>query len=85
MSESSSTAVTEVLEDVPVLVRVELGAVEMSTGEWAALAEGDVIALGRRVGEPLVLRVGGIEVARAEMVQIDGEYGVRILGRGDPA
>lgn len=71
----------EVLEDAPVVVRVELGVVEMKAREWAALSEGDVVSLGRRLGDPAVLRVGGVEVARGELVQVDGEYGVRILGR----
>jgi flagellar motor switch protein FliN/FliY len=76
-------ATLEVLEDAPVVVRVELGAVEMKAREWAALASGDVIALGRPLGAPAILRVGGVEVARGELVQVDGEYGVRILRRGE--
>jgi flagellar motor switch/type III secretory pathway protein FliN len=86
--ESSLTAtsvVPEALEDAPVVVRVELGTVEMKAREWAQLAPGDVIALGRRVGDPAVLRVGGVELARGELVQVDGEYGVRILGRATPS
>lgn len=72
-------ATLEVLEDAPVVVRVELGAVEMKAREWAALAPGDVVPLGRKLGDPASLRVGGVEVARGELVQVDGEYGVRIL------
>lgn len=71
----------ESLEHAPVVVRVELGTVEMKAREWAELGPGDVIALGRRVGDPAILRVGGVELARGELVQVDGEYGVRILAR----
>lgn len=71
----------EVLEDAPVVVRVELGALEMKAREWAALAPGDVVTLGRKLGDPAILRVGGVAIARGELVQVDGEYGVRILGR----
>jgi flagellar motor switch/type III secretory pathway protein FliN len=81
---AATNAVPEALEEAPVVVRVELGTVEMKAREWAQLAPGDVIALGRRVGDPAVLRVGGVELARGELVQVDGEYGVRILGRGKP-
>ena len=80
-SEPNRTATTEVLEDAPVVVRVELGTVEMSAREWAALGAGDVVALGRRLGDPAILRVGGVELARGELVQVDGEYAVRILAR----
>lgn len=82
MNDEAAATTREVLEEAPVVVRVELGAVEMKASEWAALGPGDVIALGRRVGEPAVLRVNGAEVARGELVQVDGEYGVRIVGRG---
>ena len=71
----------ESLEHAPVVVRVELGTVEMKAREWAELGPGDVIALGRWVGDPAILRVGGVELARGELVQVDGEYGVRILAR----
>jgi flagellar motor switch protein FliN/FliY len=79
----SDMATIEVLDDVSLVVRVELGAVEMKAGEWASLGDGDVIALGRKLGDPAILRIGGVEVARGELVQIDGEYGVRILRRGE--
>jgi flagellar motor switch/type III secretory pathway protein FliN len=45
------------------------------------LARGDVLALGRRIGEPVILRVGGVAVARGDLVDIDGEVGVRITER----
>jgi flagellar motor switch/type III secretory pathway protein FliN len=58
-----------------------MGAVTMPAREWAGLAPGDVIALGKRVSEPVVLRVAGLEVARGELVDIEGELGVRIRER----
>jgi len=82
--ESHAPLVTrELLDDAPVVVRVELGAVEMTAREWTELTAGDVIPLGRRLGEPALLRVGGAELARGELVVVDGEYAVRILARSD--
>jgi flagellar motor switch/type III secretory pathway protein FliN len=75
------TLTSEVVLEVPLVVRVELGAVTMPASEWAALGPGDVIAIGRRVSEPVVLRVAGVEVARGELVDIEGELGVRIRER----
>lgn len=69
----------EVAEEVPVVARVEIGSVEMSAAAWAGLRPGDAITTGRRVGSTVSLRVSGVEVARGELVQIDGEIGVRIL------
>lgn len=78
---SEATTTVEALEDAPVVVRVELGTVEMKAREWADLGPGDVVSLGRKLGDPAILRVGGVELARGELVQVDGEYAVRILGR----
>jgi flagellar motor switch/type III secretory pathway protein FliN len=69
---------SDVVLDAPLVVRVEIGAVTLTAREWAALRPGDVVALARRVSEPVVLRVAGIEVARGELVDIEGELGVRI-------
>jgi type III secretion system YscQ/HrcQ family protein len=81
-TETSPT--TEVLDDAPVVVRVELGAVEMTAREWANLAPGDVVSLRRRIGDPAALRIGGALVARGELVLVDGEVGVRIVSREAP-
>jgi flagellar motor switch protein FliN/FliY len=79
--QSATTVTTEVLEDAAIVVRVELGTVEMKAREWSQLGPGDVVTLGRRIGDPAILRVGGVELARGELVQVDGEYGVRIVSR----
>lgn len=79
MPEDPKTTLEDVLEDAPVVVRVELGAVELSAREWADIDEGDVVPLRRKIGAPAILRVGGVEVATGELVQVDGDYAVRIL------
>jgi flagellar motor switch/type III secretory pathway protein FliN len=67
--------------EAPVVVRVEVGSAQMSAREWAALGAGDVIALGKRIGDHVVLRAGGVEIARGELVDVEGEIGVRIIAR----
>lgn len=79
--ESAATTIALALEDAPVVVRVELGTVEMRAREWAALGPGDVVTLGRKIGDLAILRVGGVEVARGELVQVEGELAVRIASR----
>lgn len=73
-----ASATLEVLEDAPVVLRAEAGAVEMLAREWAGLAPGDVVSLGRKLGDPVVLRIAGVEVGRGDLVQIDGEIGIRL-------
>ena len=72
-------ALIENVGDVPVVVRIELGATEMRAQEWARLRPGDVVATGRPIGSAVTLRAGGHAIARGELVEIEGEIGVRIL------
>jgi flagellar motor switch/type III secretory pathway protein FliN len=82
MSElEGESALLDAVGDVPVVVRVEVGEARMVAREWAALGRGDIVTLGRRVGDRVVLRVGGMPVARGELVSVDGEVGVRIVER----
>lgn len=77
-SDKQADTLTDVLLDTPVVVRVELGAVSMTAREWAELGPGDVIETAQRIAEPVVLRVAGREVGRGELVNVDGQVGVRI-------
>ncbi len=79
--DETSTGPLDGVEDIPVVVRVELGFVELSASQWAELAPGDVLSLGRRLGDPATLRVGGSTVGYGELVLVDGEYAVRLSGR----
>jgi flagellar motor switch/type III secretory pathway protein FliN len=74
----ANESLSEAVLDAPIVVRVELGQVSMPAREWAKLRPGDVIAAGRRVAEPVLLRIAGREVARGDLVSIEGELGVRI-------
>jgi flagellar motor switch/type III secretory pathway protein FliN len=80
MSDSvkSEASLTEAVLNSPIVVRVEVGTVSLTAREWAELGPGDVIETGRRIAEPVVLRVAGREVARGELVNLEGELGVRI-------
>ncbi len=82
--QTMNDAALDALGDTPVVVRVEIGAAELPAREWAQLGKGDVLALGTKVAAPVILRIGGAEVARGELVEIDGEVGVRIVSRRAP-
>jgi flagellar motor switch/type III secretory pathway protein FliN len=79
LSMAGDNVVVENAAEAPVVVRVEIGSVELPARAWAAVVPGDVIALAHRVADPVVLRANGVEVARGELVEIEGEVGVRIL------
>jgi len=68
----------QVVLESPVVVRVEVGAVTLTARQWADVRAGDVLETGLSLAEPVVLRIAGREVARGELVSIDGELGVKI-------
>ena len=74
----STTELADVALEAPVVVRVELASLSLSAREVATLKPGDVLESRRRVGEPVVLRVGGRAVAKGDLVDVEGELGVRI-------
>jgi flagellar motor switch/type III secretory pathway protein FliN len=69
---------TDAALDAPVVVRVELGVVSLSARRWAELRPGDVLETGQPLGEAVLLRIAGRAVARGELVDIDGQVGVRV-------
>jgi flagellar motor switch/type III secretory pathway protein FliN len=85
MTDAAEDTILESALDAPVVVRVEVGSVELSAREWASLAPGDVVTLDRRVGTPVLLRAGGAELGQGELVDVDGELGVRIVSLGASA
>jgi type III secretion protein Q len=63
----------------PLEVEVELTRLRLSLADLAKLRPGTVLPLHINASEPVILRVGDRGVARAELVEIEGEVGARIL------
>ncbi|MBX7096177.1 MAG: FliM/FliN family flagellar motor switch protein [Myxococcaceae bacterium] len=68
------------LPPLPVELEVELARLRLPVSELATLKAGALIPLRIGANDPVVLRIGDRAVARAELVDIDGEVGARILG-----
>ena len=64
---------------LPLDVEVELTRIRLSLSELGTLRPGTVLPLHINAAEPVVLRVGDRNVARAELVEIEGEVGARIV------
>lgn len=67
-----------ILFDVPFLVEAEMGHTHRTVREILKIAQGSLIELDKDAGEPVDLLVNGQLLARGEVVEIDGNYGVRI-------
>lgn len=68
--------------DAPVELTVELARFTLTLEELARVRPGEVLATGRRIGERIALRAGERTVALCELVEIEGEVGVRVLKLG---
>ena len=67
------------LDDVTVSMVVELGRVNVSATDILGLRAGQIIELVRSHKDPVDLVVDGKRVGQGELVEIEGELGVRIL------
>jgi flagellar motor switch protein FliN/FliY len=68
----------QLLLDVPLEIKVELGRVQMSLKEVLDLHNGSMLQLDKLAGEPLDIYANGKLIARGEVVVIEENFGVRI-------
>lgn len=67
------------LEDIDLMVTVELGQTSLTLDEILGLQPQSVISLQRQAGEPIDVYVNNTRVAKAEVVVLEENFGVRIL------
>ena len=64
---------------IPVNVTLEVASTEITLKELMDVDAGSVIALDKLAGEPLDVKVNGALFAKAEVVVLNGNYGLRIV------
>ena len=69
----------DLLGDISVRVTVEVGSASLTLASLLDLGEGSVLELDRQVDEPLDLLVNGTLVARGEIVETNGRFGIRVI------
>lgn len=68
----------DLLKDVPLVVQAELGRTKMLVKEILKLGVGSVIELEKEAGEAVDILINNKLIARGEVVEIEGNFGVRI-------
>ena len=71
------------LRKIPVRLTLEVGTATMPLSDLAALEHGSVVELDRLAGEPLVIKVNGAQIGRAEVVVAGENYGLKIVELDD--
>ena len=75
----------ELATDLEIPLAIVAGDVSVSARSLLELAPGQVLSLGRSLGGPVELRAGARTLARGELVEVEGELGVRITELVDAA
>jgi flagellar motor switch protein FliN len=68
----------DLILDVALNVRVELGSTHMTVEEVLALSPGSVVELDRLAGEPVDIVVNDRLIAKGEVVVVEENFGVRV-------
>jgi flagellar motor switch protein FliN/FliY len=84
-AESGARIDLDLLMDVQVTLSVEIGRARLPIKDLLALNQGSIVSLDRSVGEALDLMVNGTLIARGEVVESDGQFGLRLLDVVSPA
>ncbi len=66
-------------ENITVSLVIELGKIPMSLDEVGTLAAGKVLSLPQTSKDPVNLIIGDKTVGQAELVEVEGKLGVKIL------
>jgi len=74
----------DLLLDIPLNVKAELGRTKMSIKDILKLKIGTVVELAKLVGEPMEVYINGLLIARGEVVVVNEKFGIRITDVIDP-
>lgn len=67
------------LKDIPMPVVIELGRIKTTAGDIINLRAGQILELRRAPSDPVNITVNGKLVGKGELVEVEGELGVRVL------
>lgn len=79
VTDTDKQGAAELLNDIPMQIAVELGRIAVTAEDVVGLHVGQILELNKAIGEPVDLSVHGKVVARGELVEVEGQVGVRVL------
>ena len=79
---SALNANLDMIMDIPIDVQIVLGSSRMQVSGLMNLTEGAIIALDRKIGEPVEITVNGRRIARGEITVLENDdtrFGVKLI------
>ena len=75
----------DLILDIPLEVRVELGRSKMLVNDLLQLGQGSIVELDKKVGELIDIYVADKLLARGEVVVLEEKFGIRLTDIISPA
>jgi flagellar motor switch protein FliN/FliY len=75
----------DLILDMPLNVRVELGQAKMLVNELLQLGLGSIVELNKKVGDNLDIYISDKLVAKGEVVVVDEKFGIRLTDIVSPS
>ncbi|QOY95588.1 FliM/FliN family flagellar motor switch protein [Massilia sp. UMI-21] len=69
----------QMMRRIPVTLTLEVGSARISLQELMAIGPASVVPLDALAGEPLVIKVNGAPIGRAEVVVAGEQYGLKVI------
>lgn len=69
----------QMMRRIPVTLTLEVGSARVSLQELMAIGPSSVVPLDSLAGEPLVIKVNGAPIGRAEVVVAGEQYGLKVI------
>jgi flagellar motor switch protein FliN/FliY len=69
----------QMMRRIPVTLTLEVGSARVSLQDLMAIGPSSVIPLDSLAGEPLVIKVNGAAIGRAEVVVAGEQYGLKVI------
>jgi flagellar motor switch protein FliN len=76
---ASSTANFDLLTGITLRMSVEVGSASLTLADVLSLGEGQVVELDRQANDLLDILVNGTLIAKGEIVEVNGRYGIRVV------
>ena len=77
-SELNTKRHMELLLDVPVDIRVQVGKTKRTMGEIMRLSQGSVIQINKQAGAPVDIIANDQLIAKGDVIVMDDKFGVRL-------
>lgn len=71
--------IPQMMRKIPVTLTLEVGSARISLQDLMAIGPDSVIELDLLAGEPLIIKVNGTPIGRAEVVVAGENYGLKVI------